>query len=40
MTIYECELFLRIHIVTSTFIVEIVCILLDYKGKNLYIGGF
>jgi len=33
-------IFLRIHIVTCIFIIEIVRVLLNFTRKNLYIGGF
>ena len=33
------DFFLRIHIVTYIFIVAIVCVLLHFTNKNLYIGG-
>ena len=38
---YKCmDVFLCIHIVTDIFIVTIVRVLLHFKNKNLYIGGF
>ena len=41
MTIYESECFyVRIHIVTCTFIIEIARIVLDFTTKkNLYTGS-
>ena len=34
------DVFLCIHIVTYIFIVTIVCVVLHFTIKNLYIGGF
>ena len=43
ITIYQCNFFLLIHIFTCIFIIETICILLEFttkkkEKKNLYIG--
>ena len=40
MTIYECKLIYVYIFSLRFFIIEIVCVLLDFSRKNLYIGVF